>query len=75
MPLNTEKYSYHLFTGTSTNVSSTDLLHSLLGQHTASRLPVINPYIEVLAHTCVLDIYIFQHTTWYLVPGTVDVHH
>ena len=69
MPLDTEKYSYQLFT--STNVCSIISLHSLLCQHTAgsSTLSVINPYIEVLAHTYVLDILcIFQHTA-------VDVHH
>ena len=69
MPPDTEKYSYQLFT--STNVCSINLLHSLLGQHStagSSMLSVINPFIEVLAHTYVLDICIFQHTT-------IDVHH
>ena len=57
MPPDTEKYSYQLFN--STNVCSINSLHSLLSQHTAgstSTLSVINPYIEVLAHTYVLDI-------------------
>ena len=52
---------------TSTNVCSINLLHSLLGLHTAgsSMLSVTNPYIQVLAHTYVLDMCIFQHTAWY----------